>query len=268
MTFLRTIAAAVALLASTAHAALTPDPTGLWMDPIEPGWGLGLAQQGDVLFATLFVYDEARRPTFYVASDVRPDATGLHKGTLYRSSGPWFASDSNQAASLAPVGTISLERLDGLGAGGLRVRYTVGAVDLVKEVQPYSFVTCCGTLFGQYAGTIVFDHPPSLVCPIPPGLVPSTPHLTVDYPDLPNAFPLRLRWPTGSNSECSVAAPYVQQGQFGKMSGPVVCSAPLPVPVTLTVTEISNEQVAFYGMVSFQSGNCGWSGRIGGVRLP
>ncbi|HEX3096798.1 MAG TPA: hypothetical protein VHQ02_03725 [Usitatibacter sp.] len=36
-----------AFFTSVAHAAITPDPTGLWFDPAETGWGLGVAQQGD-----------------------------------------------------------------------------------------------------------------------------------------------------------------------------------------------------------------------------
>ncbi|HWH40181.1 MAG TPA: hypothetical protein VNU21_10105 [Usitatibacter sp.] len=38
--------------------------TGYWYNPSESGWGAAIAQQGEVLFVTLFVYDEQKRPAY------------------------------------------------------------------------------------------------------------------------------------------------------------------------------------------------------------
>src|SRR5260221_1005956 len=40
----------------------------VWFIPAESGWGLNVIEQGDTIFATLFVYDPQRRPRWYVAS--------------------------------------------------------------------------------------------------------------------------------------------------------------------------------------------------------
>ena len=69
--------------ASRASATSMQD---LWFDPADPGWGIGIAHQGDTLFATLFTYDEAGNPTWLVASSVTRDAEGAYAGTLYRTS--------------------------------------------------------------------------------------------------------------------------------------------------------------------------------------
>src|SRR5213080_2378936 len=87
---------ALALAAPAAAAGMSPDPTGLWWVPEESGWGLSLVQQQDSVFAVVFVYDDARRPVWYVAtardSGAHLDPTGeeIFAGTLYRASGPWF----------------------------------------------------------------------------------------------------------------------------------------------------------------------------------
>ena len=51
--------------AAAAHAAqLPPDVTGYWYNPSESGWGAAIAQQGEVLFATLFVCGEQKRAAY------------------------------------------------------------------------------------------------------------------------------------------------------------------------------------------------------------
>src|SRR5438034_7476458 len=98
MSAMRTASFALVLLTAplTASAGMSPDPTGLWWVPQESGWGMSLVQQQDTIVAVVFVYDEAERPTWYVATardtGMHLDPTGdeLFAGTLYRTSGPWF----------------------------------------------------------------------------------------------------------------------------------------------------------------------------------
>jgi len=51
--------------------------------PGEDGWGMNIAQQGDTLFATVFVYGSDRRPTWYVASSIT--YSGIQDLTAWRS---------------------------------------------------------------------------------------------------------------------------------------------------------------------------------------
>ena len=73
---MRIVAAALAclalLLAPAASATTTSgiDHSDLWWNAAESGWGIHVTQQGDVLFAVLFVYDDQQRPRFFVASSM------------------------------------------------------------------------------------------------------------------------------------------------------------------------------------------------------
>ena len=68
---------------------LATDYTDLWWNPLESGWGLGITQQSNVMFLTWFVYDEAGRPSWLVASNCAVNAAGNGcRGALYRTAGP------------------------------------------------------------------------------------------------------------------------------------------------------------------------------------
>src|SRR5664279_1199043 len=90
---------ALSLAIPSVHAAgMTPDPTGIWYDPAQPGWGMGITQQGDTIFAVLFVYDASHKPTWLVASNVvdtgielDPVGGQVFSGPLYRTSGPFLS---------------------------------------------------------------------------------------------------------------------------------------------------------------------------------
>jgi hypothetical protein len=145
---IRTIAAGLILSAfagyDTAFAAgMSPDPTGLWFDPAESGWGLSLVQRDDTIFALLLVYDEERRPTWYVASNVTLDGpAGMdpgamqYTGVLYRTTGPWFggAFDPQSLASTA-VGTIRLQYVPGTQGRTMALAYAVNGVTTVREIE-------------------------------------------------------------------------------------------------------------------------------------
>jgi hypothetical protein len=63
-----------------------------WRGPEESGWGLNVTQQGDVLFATWFTYDEDGQPQWLVMSEGRRVDDMAFTGTLYRTRGPAFSS--------------------------------------------------------------------------------------------------------------------------------------------------------------------------------
>ena len=63
-----------------------------WRGPEESGWGLNLTQQGDVLFATWFTYDDDGQPQWLVMSEGRRVEDMAFTGTLYRTRGPAFSS--------------------------------------------------------------------------------------------------------------------------------------------------------------------------------
>ncbi|HYR01484.1 MAG TPA: M12 family metallopeptidase [Casimicrobiaceae bacterium] len=60
-----------------------------WAAPAgsESGWGINLAHQGDVIFATWFTYDVNGKP-WWLTMTANETAEGQFSGTLYRSNGP------------------------------------------------------------------------------------------------------------------------------------------------------------------------------------
>ncbi len=110
----RILVVAAALGAGSAAAQMgTPSYQGLWWRSpagAESGWGVNLAHQGDILFATWFTYDRDGSGMWLVMPagarvDAGPGDTGYegygygmmmgtpsYSGTLYRTTGPAFDS--------------------------------------------------------------------------------------------------------------------------------------------------------------------------------
>jgi hypothetical protein len=89
---------------------------GLWWAPngAESGWGINIAHQDDILFATWFTYDAQGRATWLVASDARSSSRNNYSGTLYRTSGPAFNATPFDPAKVTrtPVGSFALQVID------------------------------------------------------------------------------------------------------------------------------------------------------------
>jgi len=69
-----------------------PNYQGLWWAAPaggEPGWGIDLAHQGDVIFATWFTYDVTGKG-LWLAMVANKDLTGAYTGALLQSTGPPF----------------------------------------------------------------------------------------------------------------------------------------------------------------------------------
>jgi uncharacterized delta-60 repeat protein len=76
----------------TPREVLFADAQGIWYaSPAESesGWGIGFAQQGEILFATWFTYDAGGRPWWVSAALVRT-GEGVYQGRVYESRGPAF----------------------------------------------------------------------------------------------------------------------------------------------------------------------------------
>jgi hypothetical protein len=124
----------------------TPSATNFqdlwWAAPAgsESGWGLNIAHQGNVIFATWFTYGANGLSTWFVASDLRRAADGTFTGELYRTSGPSLAAepwDPNLVTRTA-VGTATLA-FTGANAG--RFSYTVDGVSGSKPITRQVFAT-------------------------------------------------------------------------------------------------------------------------------
>jgi len=92
---------------AAARSGMNPDPTGLWFNPQESGWGLILTQQGPNIFAALFSYGTDGKAAWWVASNVVDTGQPVNllvgeafAGPLYGTTGPYLGAPDNTA--LAP----------------------------------------------------------------------------------------------------------------------------------------------------------------------
>lgn len=108
----------------------------------EPGWGIGLAHQGNSVFATWYTYDADGTPMWLSALVQRQDMSNVYSGPIYRSSGTRFdAYDATKVVAI-PVGTATFTFTNGntatfayttTDAGGLP------AVTQAKEITRFRF---------------------------------------------------------------------------------------------------------------------------------
>lgn len=156
---------------------------GLWWNApagSEPGWGLTVAHEGDLVFATWLTYDLSGRPLWL--SMIAPRVgSSTYAGTIYRTTGPPFNSIPYDPArfSVTPVGSGTLTFGD--PANGT-FAYSVSGAAQTKSITRYAF----GPL-----PTCVFGAQPNLA-------------LATNYQD--------LWWNAPSGSEPGWAISVTQQG--------------------------------------------------------
>lgn len=85
--------------------------TGIYMSPTEPGWGVSVAQFGDLLLPVWFTYGADGTPEWMMADALRVDAEGNFHGPLLR----WSGRPTGSAVPVVPAertvetaGTVSL----------------------------------------------------------------------------------------------------------------------------------------------------------------
>lgn len=142
----------------------------LWWNPSEPGWGVNIIQQEEVLFVTLFVYGADGRPAWYVASEARPGTPSRYTGALYATNGP--------AASVRvrEVGTLALSPNDD---GSAALEYSVDGAATSKRIERQTWArieTFTGPMEGfpgapgmVYSGTVQLASLVNQGCPGPLG---------------------------------------------------------------------------------------------------
>ena len=113
---------------------------GLWWNApasSESGWGINLAHQGDVIFATWFTYDLTGKE-WWLSMTASKQLDGSFAGTLIQTTGPAFdAMPFNPAQVIAtPVGTAALTFND-LNNGTFA--YTVNGLSQTKPITRQVF---------------------------------------------------------------------------------------------------------------------------------
>lgn len=134
---------------TSARAGILND---LWWVPSEPGWGMNVVQQHDVLFVTIFVYGADGKATWYVGSRIeKPDwYSSYYTGLLHAMSGPppGGSIDAN-GVTAREVGTLTFTP-NADGTAGLT--YTVDGREVVKTVRRQTWRGIPFSLLGSPEG--------------------------------------------------------------------------------------------------------------------
>jgi hypothetical protein len=267
-------AAALAAPAFALAAGMSPDPTGLWWVPQESGWGLSLTQQQDTVVAVVFVYDDAQRPVWYVASatdsGTHLDPTGeeVFAGTLYRTSGPWFGGGFDpHSVTAAAVGTLQLASVPASPGKNISLVYSVNGVSVTKTVQPQTWGSNAAALRGSYGGALTFPATPESGCNLIADLFRTPTSFSFDDAFAPGE--VAIVWGTGIDTYCAAHGAYLQRGLLGRIEGYLSCQPlgfPLSTDMTITIADLAATANGFNATATIRRGNCTYAGRIGGVR--
>jgi hypothetical protein len=192
---------------------------GMWFPPNESGWGVNIIEQGDTIFASLFVYDAQRRPHWYTGSALTRSGTGegaVFSGPLYETTGPYFGGSFDPSAvTHREVGTMSFQQLSDNQAF---LGYTADGVAVSKTVNRFIFRK--NDLTGSYLGHTVANNADA-----PAGLTYNA--VFIDINDGDAGFSMSMRpAPTASNVEtCNFnGPPALQVGEYRSVAGTYTCS--------------------------------------------
>ena len=133
-------AGAAVLAASTGRTVSAALAEGLWWTApggSESGWGLNVAQQGDVIFATWFTYDTTGR-AWWLSMSASNVGNNVYSGTLHETRGPAFnATPWNPAqVTTSAVGDATLAFSD---AHHGTFSYTVHGTQQMKSITRVAF---------------------------------------------------------------------------------------------------------------------------------
>ncbi|MFO1284703.1 MAG: hypothetical protein U1F51_19975 [Burkholderiales bacterium] len=196
---------------------LTEDITDIWWPNAESGWGIQFVQNRGTVFATMYVYNAASQPTFYVAVlDNVPPGSPTFSGPLSATTGPYFGGPFDPAAVVENVvGTMTFQ-LTNPGTGTLF--YNVGPTAVTKTInrQPLALEDNDGEYSFFWKGT-------SSSGPCVPSDVPTMgASIAIDQTGAAATITL-----TGFRdsvvTQCGLFASYSQVGRIGRYQGTVAC---------------------------------------------
>jgi len=147
------LVAASANFAPASATSYSTDQSDLWWNPSESGWGIQFVHRGNLIFATMFVYDPSKVPIWYGGTLYPTGASFTWSGANYETSGPWFGNVPFNPAQVTNrvVGTMTWVATS-TSAGTLT--YTVDGVSVSKLLVRQTLV------FDDFSGRFYLDmHP-------------------------------------------------------------------------------------------------------------
>jgi hypothetical protein len=226
----------------------------------QSGWGVNIAQQGDVLFATLFVYGADNTPRWYVSTLQSSDNATFHGDLLNVGTGTFFGAPWVGVSNIQNVGTMTFA-FNSATTGTMT--YAVNGTTVTKSIvrQSWNSDVLSGTYMGGVTGFGATCGSGGRV------RVPGT--LTVTH--TPPTIAMTLVFNATPNSgTCSYQGTYSQTGSVGSIaSGSYHCDVngvANAVTGNFTVDEIRATRNGWQGRIAVVSPQCNYSGYVGGVK--
>ena len=252
--------AAITLSLPAAASTYSIDYSDLWgggqPNPTESGWGLNLIQQGDVIFATWFVYAQNGAPTWYSATLNPSGGSTTWTGQLiFVPSGPYFGGAWTGTPATTTVGSATITFANA-NAGTLS--YTVNGVPVNKSISRFSLRAA--NLAGNYIGgavatcssgtqILIFDD------------------LTVSQNGAAVTMTVDFFNAQAQRSLCTYSGTLNTQGRTGSITGTFSCSQGANNAGSFSITNLESSINGFNGNFSASDQFCAsMSGRFGGVK--
>lgn len=144
---------------------------GLWSNPGEPGWAVGLTHQGDTLFGTWFTYGENYEPLWFTMPEAKLQDDGSYVGDLLRTfAGVPFTLHSFSAFRTGSAYKVGSARFVFTDANHGTFTYTVNDVTLSRAISrqlvdgtvPTCSIATSGSQEQDFTGHYASQHVASL----------------------------------------------------------------------------------------------------------
>jgi hypothetical protein len=252
---MRIIAGLLLAFACTLATAANPfstDASDLWWDPDESGWGVNLAQQGDIAFLTLFVYGADGKATWFVADAMQAQKTTTtlsFTGDLFSATGPAFSASTFNPTQVVRtrVGSATFTMVDSANA---TFTYTVNGTRVAKTVTRQTWRE--NNSSGVYIGYLGASCGSSI-----------TTEESMTFTIAQN-FPAFNLSTTSTLGSCGYNGTYTQAGRLGHVDGQFTCTNGRTGTFTLDSIETSPDAVM--ARLTTRSGACTLTGRFAGIR--
>ena len=211
------LVAASANFAPASATSYSTDQSDLWWNPSESGWGIQLVHRGNLIFATMFVYDPSHVPIWYGGTLYPTGASFTWSGANFVTSGPWFGNVPFNPAQVTNrvVGTMTWVATS-TSTGTLT--YTVDGVSVTKLLTRQTLI------FDDFSGTFQGAiHRTASGCSSPVNN--TTTELSAGFfINQANNTTMSINTSDALGAVCNYSGTLSQAGQMGSISGTYSCN--------------------------------------------